>query len=379
MKYLRYILILISAASVVSCAHKHDDAHEANDVEKAEKEENSHEGLIVLSEKQLDQLHVEATSVSPGTFSDVLKVSGEISAMPGSEGTVVARQGGIVKLTKGISEGATVKAGSVIATISSKGMAGGDPNESARVAYDAAKRELERLAPLHKEGIVSTRDYNAALQRLNEAKVLVGAGSARNSAATALVSGIITAINVTDGSYVETGQPIAAVSSSQSLTLRADVPESQAANIQNITDARFRPSYSDELIDIASVGGHRISKGNAGAQSGYIAVYFYLPNSGQNIINGTYCDVYLLGNDRENVIAVPESSISEQQGKYFVYLEVQPGHFRKQPVTLGASDGIRREILSGLNSGDRLVTEGMTYVRLAETSGVVPEGHTHNH
>jgi len=48
-------------------------------------------------------------------------------------------------------------------------MAGGDVTENARVQVDAAKRELQRLEPLHAEGIVSTRDYNAALNILDAA------------------------------------------------------------------------------------------------------------------------------------------------------------------------------------------------------------------
>ena len=48
-------------------------------------------------------------------------------------------------------------------------------------------------------------------------------------------------------------------------------------------------------------------------------------------------------------------------------------------MELGATDGARREILSGIKNGDKVVTAGTTYVRLAESSGAVPEGHSHNH
>lgn len=34
---------------------------------------------------------------------------------------------------------------------------------------------------------------------------------------------------------------------------------------------------------------------------------------------------------------------------------------------------------SGLKTGDELVTEGATVVKMAESSGAVPEGHSHNH
>ena len=79
------------------------------------------------------------------------------------------------------------------------------------------------------------------------------------------------------------------------------------------------------------------------------------------------------------MISVAEDALSEQQGKYFLYLEEMPGHYRKIPVTPGNTDGHRRQIISGLATGQKVVTKGMTYVKLAETSGVVPEGHSHNH
>lgn len=117
----------------------------------------------------------------------------------------------------------------------------------------------------------------------------------------------------------------------------------------------------------------------ASARGGYIPVYFTIPDNAGSLIGGSYCEVYLMGNTREGVISVPEGAVSEQQGEYFVYTEHLPGHYEKQPVKIGMTDGRRREILSGLSAGDKVVTEGMTFVRLAETSGVVPEGHSHSH
>ena len=49
--------------------------------------------------------------------------------------------------------------------------------------------------------------------------------------------------------------------------------------------------------------------------------------------------------------------------------------YTDQSVAVVKSSGIA----SGLKGGERVVTRGVTAVRLAETSGVVPEGHSHNH
>lgn len=368
-----------------SCSGDHsgheDHDHEPHAHQPSKVADHDDEGLIVLSSEQLKTLGVEAETVVRGEFSEVVKVSGEISAMPGSEGAVAARQAGIVKLASGISAGVSVNPGRTIATVTARGMSGGDPNEAARVAYQAAKRELDRLTPLHKEGIVSTRDYNAALQRVEETRVAMGTVSGSGaSAATAPVSGVITSIDVVDGQFVDAGQTIATISSNNALTLRADLPESRAAWLPGISGARFRPTYSDVVIDVTAAGGKMVSRPSASSASGgYIPVYFTLPKGSQEIINGTYCEVYLLGSTRQEVITVAEKAVSEQQGKYFVYVEKSPGHYEKRPVTIGLTDGERREILAGLQPGEHVVGKGMTFVKLAETSGAVPEGHSHSH
>lgn len=371
----------------------HDHEHEGHDHE-AEAEEHGHEGhdhvhsegrrdengLIVMEHGQLEQLGVETTEVRPGSFANVIKVSGQLVQQPGSTGVVAARQNGIVHLAAGIAEGVNVGAGRAIARIDARGVQGGDQGEAARAAYNAAKRELDRLTPLHAEGIISTKDYNAALQRVEEAKAALGSNNGSNGTATAPVAGVVTSIEVKDGEYVEAGQTIATIGSNNALTLRADLPESKINMLAGISGAKFRPSYSSSVTDVVEIGGKLQSAPSAAASSaGYVPVYFSVPNKGGDFVGGSYCEVYLLGDSRQGVIVLPEEAISEQQGNYFVYVEVEHEHFKKQPVTIGQSDGTRREILSGLKPGDEVVTKGMTFVRLAESSGVVPEGHSHNH
>ncbi|WP_437438928.1 efflux RND transporter periplasmic adaptor subunit, partial [Duncaniella muris] len=108
------------------------------------------------------------------------------------------------------------------------------------------------------------------------------------------------------------------------------------------------------------------------------AVYFSFDSNG-DVVPGMPAEVYLIGTDKAETLAVPVGAVSEQQGENFVYVKVDDHAYKKQPVTLGRSDGRRIEVLSGVNDGDSVVTYGSTFVRLAETSTVVPEGHSHSH
>ncbi|MDE6154201.1 MAG: efflux RND transporter periplasmic adaptor subunit, partial [Muribaculaceae bacterium] len=98
-----------------------------------------------------------------------------------------------------------------------------------------------------------------------------------------------------------------------------------------------------------------------------------------NLVAGMVADIYLSGAGRDQVLSVPVGSVSEQQGVNFVYVKLDDDCYRKVPVLTGRNDGRRVEIKQGIEAGTPVVTEGMTFVKLAESNGAVPEGHSHNH
>lgn len=359
--------------------HEHGEGHVHGDEEQENKSGAHASDEIIIEQERAAKLGVTTSKATPGEFFETVAVGGELSSAPSNQSTVTARSAGIVSLKPAATPGAHVAKGTTLATISGKGMAGGDANEAARVALTAAKRELDRLTPLHADGIVSTRDYNAAKQAYEAAKAAAGNGSAGGSTAVAPTSGTITQLLVSEGQYVDAGAPIAVVAGSSTLTLRANLPEREVRFLPTINGAKFRTSYSDQVFDIAEFNGRRSSDVTTTvATQGYIPVYFTLTNNG-TLSAGSYCEIYLTGNKRDGVIALPTEALSEQQGEFFVYVRIYDEGYEKRPVKLGASSGDTVEILSGVNPGDEVVTTGTTFVRLAESSGVVPEGHSHNH
>ena len=339
----------------------------------------NHGGEIVLSTEQAQKFGVYSQMVKPRDFNNIIKVSGQIESAPTEQSIVAATAPGIVKYTPGIVEGKIVSKGAIIARISSKSIAGGDPNESARIAVDATKRELDRLTPLHEDGIVSTKEYNAAKQAYEEACAAYS-GTPTGGAAKASTSGAITQLLVKEGEYVATGQPIAVISGTTRLTLRADLPEKYYNQLATITTASFKPSYSNEVIQLSEVNGKLVSAPTTATaqQTGYIPIHFSFDNNG-SAIPGAFVEVYLIGNTKPNAIVLPVDAISEQQGKYYVYIRLDDECYEKRLVTIGSSNGTEVEILSGLSRKDEVVTKGAIIVKLAESSGAVPEGHSHNH
>ncbi len=325
---------------------------------------------------------IETTILQPSTFAEIIPVSGQIEPAPSDRMTVTAKRSGIVTLNPGISPGTKVSSGSGICSISSKGMQGGDVNSAAAANLEKTKKEIDRLTPLYKEGIVTASEFNEAERAYKEALALSGAavsGAKGVSSETAPGAGIVTDIFVTSGQYVEAGAPIASIAKNSRLTLRADVPEKYLPRISSIVSANFRPDYTREVFSVSELGGKRISgDATAASRNGYIPVYFSFDSNG-NTLAGAYTEVYLKGAQRDNVISVPREALIEMQGNKYIYVREHGHAYEKRLVKTGATDGLNVEIVDGLMPGEEIVTKGATIVRMAETSAIAPPGHTHNH
>lgn len=363
--------------------HDHDghnpsegDGH--NHGEKA----NEHSDEIFFTKEQAKSVGLTTETVSKGTFLQVLKTSGQIQASQGDEVTIVATSNGTVSFTNpSITDGSAVGAGQSIVVISSKKLLEGDPAVKAKIEYETALKEYQRAESLIKDQIISAKEYDQAKLRYETSKTVYQAQASNITAGgvsvTSPISGYIKNRMVSQGEYVSVGQPIATVSQNKRLQLRAEVSENHYKTLKSISSANFRPAYDDVVYKLSDLNGRLLSFGKAsGQQSFYIPVTFEFDNVG-DIIPGSFTEVFLLSSPQENVISIPVSSVTEEQGLYFVYLQLDEEGYKRQEVTLGQNNGERVQILSGLNEGDKVVTKGVYQVKLAATSSVIPEGHTH--
>jgi cobalt-zinc-cadmium efflux system membrane fusion protein len=69
---------------------------------------------------------------------------------------------------------------------------------------------------------------------------------------------------------------------------------------------------------------------------------------------------------QKNVLAVPVSAVlHDAQNEPFVYVEVEPGKFAQRQITAGAEQKDSVEVLGGLKTGDRVVSEGSVFLQFS--------------
>lgn len=364
-------------------AHGHEDhEHEGHNHEAEAESHAGHSDEIILSKEKAAAAGVTAEVVQPGTFYNVITTSGHILAAQGDETVVTANVAGIVSFDRPVTEGMQVSKNGTLFTLVSEHLQDGNPVKRARIAYETAKEELERAEKLVEQKIVSQKDFNSIKERYENAciayEALAPNAGQKGVAIKAPIGGYLKSCLVKEGDYVSVGQPVASITQNRKLYLRADVSERYYGVLSTIRSANFKPSYSEETFSLKELDGRLLSYGKATDDAAYyIPVTFEFANRG-NIVPGAFAEVYLLSDERQNVISLPVSAITEEQGLNFVYIQLDETCYKKQEVTLGCTDGNRVEITSGLKGGESVVTQGAIHVKLASASNAIP-AHSHSH
>ena len=365
----------------------HDHSHEGHGHE-GHDHGHSHEGgnaspdEITLSAESAAAAGVTAEVIVPGPFRGVLEVSGRIMPAPEDETTVVASVPGIVSFAAPLIEGSRVNEGSPMFTISSRHLQDGDPVQRARIEYETARQEYERAARLVEDNIVSRQEYEAAKGRYETARLtyeaLASNDGENGTVVKSPIRGYVRNCLVKEGDYVTVGTPLAGVITGSKLYLKADVSERYLNHLPGVNDANFKLSYGDRVYTASELGGRLLGYGRSTDETNaYIPVTFAF-NGTEDILPGAFAQVWLLSAERDGVISLPVEAVTEAQGHFFVYIKLDETCYKKQEVTLGATDGQRYEILTGLKGGENVVTRGATHVKLASAGNLIP-AHTHNH
>ncbi|MEG0601863.1 MAG: efflux RND transporter periplasmic adaptor subunit [Mucinivorans sp.] len=371
--------IIIAAALLVSCGG------EANTESEHKQGEAGHEAApsqeIVLSPKQLETFGIESQTIEKAPFNDVIRAGGRILPSSNDQSIIAATTTGIVSFVGPLNLGSKVSQGRALFTISADKLPDGEPAARVKINYLAAEKAYERAKTLAADKIVSERDLETAELNYRTAKIAYQAQKESVSkggiTVSAPISGYITSIDVTSGAYVTTGTPLGVMAKNQRLTLRADVAASNFSKLGAITKANFRPWHSQKVYSTDQMNGRKVASSSALTNgSSFLTVDFEVDNRGE-LLPGSLIDLYLIGAPRSEVLAVPESAILEQEGHFFLMIRLDEECFEKREVTLGASDGTRREVLSGLMAGEQVVSQGAFQVKMAASGTAIPDGHNH--
>jgi cobalt-zinc-cadmium efflux system membrane fusion protein len=325
------------------------------------------------------------TPVKKQPFSETVKATGQILSAPGDEVIVAAKSSGIVHFIGQNTIGTTVTNGESLFMIT-----GGDVTEGnvdvrfkeAKAIYDKTKADLDRSNELIKDNLITQKDY---IQRQNDFEIaqtqynaIAKNYSSGGQKVTASLNGFLKNIYVNEGQYMNAGEPLASISQNRRLILKAEVSQKYFNKLKSFNAANFKTPYDNRVYSTTEVNGKLLSYGKSTSENTpFIPVSFEIDNKG-DIIPGSYVELYLKSDPIADALVIPLSALIEEQGVFYVYVQVEGERFQKREVKLGTNDGITVQVLAGVKEGERVVNKGAYQIKLATMSGAMP-AHGHEH
>ena len=195
------------------------------------------------------------------------------------------------------------------------------------------------------------------------------------------VSGKVTERSVNAGAGIEAGKPIFTISNISTVWVIANVPEGQVNALRVGTPAEVQSATIGE-DGIAGRITYIDTTLNEETRTGRVRVE--IANPGERLKIGMFVEVRFqtgaAGDDSASVdeLVVPDEAVQRigDRAVVFVPKEGEEGHFEVREVELGGSvEGFLR-VISGLATGDRVVTKGSFTLKTQLLKGEMGEhGH----
>ena len=369
---------------VISDIKVYDNEHDAQHA--AEDAVVSSGNGVLFTKEQSWKVDFATDEVKREPFSQIIRTTAQIQPSQIDEKVVVAKASGIVMFSGNvIVEGKTVSSGQSLFSIESGGFA--ENNLDVRYAeaaseYNKAKTEYERKKELAKDRIVSERELLEAETAFKNAEAVYNNlqknFSSGRQEISSPINGFVNRILVRNGEYAEAGQPVLVVSQNRDLLIKAELQPKYFDVLGTITTANIKIMNSNRSYTLDELNGKVVSYGKStDLNNPLIPVLFQVQNN-IGLLPGSFVEMYIKLQSGNQSLTLPNESIIEEMGAYFVYVQITPEFFEKRSVNIGKTDGFRTEITEGVSLGERVVSKGAIMVKLSQATGQLDtHGHAH--
>ena len=341
---------------------------------------------VVFTKEQSWKVDFATEEIAKKPFGQIIRTTAQIQPSQGDEQIVVARTSGTVAFNANVTAGKSVNSGQTLFSID--GSATADNNLAVRFTeaeseFNRAKTEYERKAELAKENIVSQSDLLRARTEFTNAEAnfnnLKRHFSAGRQNINSPIGGFVTRVLVQNGQFVEAGQAVLVVSQNRDLFLKAELQPRFFDLLGKITSANIRTLNNNRVYTLEELNGRVLSFGRSADMNNPLIPVVFQVNNTAGLLPGSFVEMFIKTQTNAQAITVPNEAIVEEMGNFFVFVQLTPEFFEKQPITKGVTDGIRTEITRGISAGDRIVSKGAIFVKLAQVSSALDPhaGHVH--
>lgn len=218
-----------------------------------------------------------------------------------------------------------------------------------RLLLMQASARLQRL----EENLKETNELFALDSSYNQTKLNELTRSRKNLLATAPIDGTVVAINYYDrDNWIEKEAPVAGVADLDKLCVRTEfVIKSDVKRASDIYAIVNGKRYEVTYLELEADEYNRLLEKNDVVYS-----TFYLNDPDKEVKAGDFATIVLVKSSKPQVVTVPKDAVNKDEEGYFVY-KLEGEKTTYTPVKTGITFGYYTEITSGIEAGDKVVSQ----------------------
>ncbi|MGH8371530.1 MAG: efflux RND transporter periplasmic adaptor subunit [Gammaproteobacteria bacterium] len=233
---------------------------------------------------------------------------------------------------------------------------------STKSAWESAKANADRMAPLAASDYVTPQEYQNAQSAADQAEAAYKQAQI-NLAYTdirAPISGRTGSLAVKSGNVVGPSDttPLVVINQMKPILVQFQVPQQSLADVR-----RYQTQHSIHVFITNEDGSGNLGEGKlvfidntVNADTGTVMLKSQLPNSKETLWPGQFVGVRMQLALQPDALVIPDSAIQSDQNGNFVYTVVG-GKATIAPVTLDRQVGEMAVIDKGLKPGDVVITQ----------------------
>ncbi len=259
--------------------------------------------------------------------------------------------------------------------IASQGLMNAKELQAAEADVRSSELELQRAKIRLKAaeaGLVNANKAIANAKAVYRANSGSGQASLGRTSLVAPISGVVTHVDVTNGQAVDRTQVLLEVENLRSVWVTANVPEAEIQMVRQGADARISAASTPDrqFKGTVQIVGSRVDP-----KTRSVPVQILVTDSEGLLKPDMFAKVSIgVGSMRPRVV-IPKSALVREGAKSFVFVKHDDG-FEKHEVVLGERVGDRLVVLSGIEEGEVVASQG-AIILSSEQRKADLKGHEH--
>lgn len=364
--------ILLSATKTSKGAHEEEhETHGEHEADNKADEGHEHE-KITLTAQQLAEQGLKIGTVTAGPVDQVTALSGKLVVNTDQQAHVSPNFSGHVEQVN-VALGQTVTKGQPLAVLSVPELIDQQANLCiAQENLNLAQQDYLREKQLWSQGISAKQDYQRAENYYRQAEINIQAAQSRLNALGASagnsgrfiirapMSGVISQKDIVVGENVQLADQLFVIEQLKELWLEFNLPQQLAGQLQaeQLIHFRVNGATQDYTAQVQSL------TSQADVQTGRLVVRAKLLSQAKELRPNVLVNVLIVQPAAKNALRIMISAVQDIESKKTVFLieSEQKGQIQLKPqqVEIGqsSSDGEWLEVLSGLSSGQKYISQG---------------------